>query len=49
MARVYAGWGFSQAFYWQRLYHTEMGYSSLEDFLVSFWRASSCPRTPTTC
>ena len=37
MARVYAGWGFSQAFYWQRLYHTEMGYSSLEDFLVSFW------------
>jgi homoserine O-acetyltransferase/O-succinyltransferase len=37
MARVYAGWGFSQAFYWQRLYHTEMGHSSLEDFLVSFW------------
>jgi homoserine O-acetyltransferase len=35
-ARVYAGWGFSQAFYWQRLYR-EMGYSSLEDFLVGFW------------
>ena len=30
-------------------YHTEMGYSSLEDFLVSFWEASSWPRTPTTC
>jgi homoserine O-acetyltransferase len=36
MARVYAGWGFSQAFYWERAY-TEMGYSSLEDFLVGFW------------
>jgi homoserine O-acetyltransferase/O-succinyltransferase len=35
-ARVYAGWGFSQAFYWQRLY-LEMGYASLEDFLVGFW------------
>ena len=35
-ARVYAGWGFSQAFYWQRVY-TELGFSSLEDFLVSFW------------
>lgn len=35
-ARVYAGWGFSQAFYWQRVYR-ELGFSSLEDFLVSFW------------
>jgi homoserine O-acetyltransferase len=35
-ARIYAGWGFSQAFYWQREYR-EMGYSSLEDFLVGFW------------
>ena len=35
-ARVYAGWGFSQAFYWDRVYK-EMGYSSLEDFLVGFW------------
>jgi homoserine O-acetyltransferase/O-succinyltransferase len=36
MARVYAGWGFSQAFYWEEGW-TEMGYSSLEDFLVGFW------------
>lgn len=36
MGRVYAGWGFSQAFYRERLY-TELGYSSLEDFLVAFW------------
>ena len=35
-ARVYAGWGFSQAFYWDRLYE-RLGYSSLEDFLVGFW------------
>nr|WP_245573841.1 alpha/beta fold hydrolase [Amycolatopsis nigrescens] len=35
-ARVYAGWGFSQAFYWDRVYR-ELGYSSLEDFLVGFW------------
>ena len=45
-ARVYAGWGFSQAFFWDRVY-TEMGYSrrlgvdlafsSLEDYLVTYW------------
>jgi homoserine O-acetyltransferase len=37
MARVYAGWGFSQAFYREQLDIKEMGYSSLEDFLVAFW------------
>jgi homoserine O-acetyltransferase/O-succinyltransferase len=36
LARVYAGWGYSQAFYWEELY-TQLGYSSLEDFLVGFW------------
>jgi homoserine O-acetyltransferase len=35
-ARIYAGWGLSQAFYWEREYR-DMGYSSLEDFLVGFW------------
>ena len=35
-ARVYAGWGFSQAFYWDQLYK-ELGFTSLEDFLVGFW------------
>jgi homoserine O-acetyltransferase len=35
-ARVYAGWGFSQAFYWDQVYR-ELGHSSLEDFLVDFW------------
>ncbi|KAH9530432.1 hypothetical protein CY35_20G000500 [Sphagnum magellanicum] len=36
VARVYAGWGFSQAFYWNEVWR-EMGYSSLEDFLIGFW------------
>ena len=35
-ARVYAGWGFSQAFYWDQVYK-ELGFSDLEDFLVAFW------------
>ena len=35
-ARVYAGWGFSQAFYWEQEYK-KLGFSSLEDFLVGFW------------
>jgi len=36
MGRVYAGWGLSQEFYRLELYK-EMGYSSLEDFLVGYW------------
>jgi len=36
MARVYAGWGFSQAFYLEERYR-ELGFTSLEDFLVGFW------------
>ena len=36
MARVYAGWGFSQAFYWEKEYE-KLGYTSLEDFLIGFW------------
>ena len=36
MARVYAGWGFSQTFY--RVEEDfKLGFSSLEDFLVAFW------------
>jgi len=35
-ARVYAGWGFSQAFYWQEQWRS-LGFTSLEDFLVGFW------------
>ncbi|WP_028933348.1 alpha/beta fold hydrolase [Pseudonocardia spinosispora] len=35
-ARVYAGWGFSQAFYWNEAWR-ELGHTSLEDFIVDFW------------
>jgi homoserine O-acetyltransferase len=38
VGRVYAGWGLSQAFYWQQLYKKEpFDYATLEDFLVGFW------------
>lgn len=36
VGRVYAGWGFSQAFYREERYR-ELGYHSLEDFLVGYW------------
>ena len=36
MARVYAGWGPSQAFYRERVYF-DIGFSSVEDFLVASW------------
>lgn len=38
VGRVYAGWGLSQAFYWDKLYKRQpFDYASLEDFLVGFW------------
>jgi homoserine O-acetyltransferase len=37
-ARIYAGWGFSQAFYWNEVWR-ELGFTSLEDFVVGFWEA----------
>ena len=36
LARVYAGWAVSQAFYREEVY-LRTGYSSLEDYLVEFW------------
>jgi homoserine O-acetyltransferase len=45
-ARVYAGWGFSQAFYRERLDIERLGYSSLEDFLVAFWEGFFLPKDP---
>lgn len=43
-ARVYAGWGFSQTFYRQKLDLNRMGYSSLEDFLIGFWEGFFLPK-----
>lgn len=39
LGRVYAGWGFSQAFYREKLYTKALGYKSLEDFMTNFWEA----------
>lgn len=39
MGRVYAGWAMSQAFYRDRLW-TQLGYSSLEDYLVGGWEGN---------
>ena len=44
MARVYAGWGFSQAFYREQLDIKTLGFSSLEDFLVAFWEGFFLPK-----
>ncbi len=39
LARVYAGWALSQAFYREGVY-LEQGYSSLEDYLIAFWEGN---------
>lgn len=39
LGRVYAGWGFSQAFYREGLYEKALGFKDLEDFMVNFWEA----------
>ena len=36
MGWVWAGWGLSQTFYRRKLYR-DMGYATVEDFLVGFW------------
>lgn len=35
--RVYAGWGFSQSFYREKLYESVLGFRDLEDFMENFW------------
>lgn len=39
LGRVYAGWGFSQAFYREKLYEKVLGFKDLEDFMVNFWES----------
>ncbi|KAL3962923.1 hypothetical protein ACCO45_004446 [Purpureocillium lilacinum] len=46
LGRVYAGWGFSQAFYRERVYETALGYSSLEKFMTDFWEAWALSKDP---
>lgn len=40
--RVYAGWGFSKAFYREKLYETALGYKDLEDFMKNFGKPGPC-------
>ncbi|KAI1487298.1 Alpha/Beta hydrolase protein [Biscogniauxia mediterranea] len=46
LGRVYAGWGFSQAFYRERLYETALGYKDLENFMVKFWEGWALSKDP---
>ncbi|PSK57284.1 Carnosine N-methyltransferase [Elsinoe australis] len=46
LGRVYAGWGFSQAFYRQKTYETALGYKDLNDFMVNFWEAWALSKDP---
>lgn len=38
LARVWSGWGLSQAFYRERLYE-DLGFETVDDFLVGWWEA----------
>ncbi|CZS99809.1 related to homoserine acetyltransferase family protein [Rhynchosporium agropyri] len=44
--RVYAGWGFSQAFYREKLYESVLGFKDLEDFMKNFWEAWVLSKDP---
>ncbi|KAG9239209.1 Alpha/Beta hydrolase protein [Amylocarpus encephaloides] len=44
--RVYAGWGFSQAFYREKLYESILGFKNLEDFMVNFWEKWALSKDP---
>lgn len=45
MGRVYAGWALSQEFYRDEVWR-DIGFSSLEDFLVRNWEANYARRAP---
>ncbi|KAJ9605783.1 hypothetical protein H2200_009632 [Cladophialophora chaetospira] len=44
--RGYAGWGFSQAFYREKLHEKAYGAKSLEDFLTTFWETWALSKHP---
>ncbi|KAF2726760.1 homoserine acetyltransferase family protein [Polyplosphaeria fusca] len=46
LGRVYAGWGFSQAFYREKLHETALGFKDLDDFLVNFWESWALSKDP---
>ncbi|PVI01222.1 homoserine acetyltransferase family protein [Periconia macrospinosa] len=46
LGRVYSGWGFSQAFYREKLYESMLGFKDIDDFMVNFWEAWACSKDP---
>lgn len=44
LGRVYAGWGFSQAFYREKVYEKALGFKNLEEFMVKFWEGWACSK-----
>ena len=42
-SRVYAGWGLSQAFCWDRVFE-RLGFATLEDFIVGVWEPNFTDR-----
>lgn len=44
--RAYAGWGFSQAFYREKLHEKVYGAKNLEDFMVTFWEGWALKKDP---
>ncbi|CAG8957329.1 hypothetical protein HYFRA_00010752 [Hymenoscyphus fraxineus] len=44
--RGYAGWGFSQAFYREKLYEKVLGFKDLEDFMMNFWEKWALSKDP---
>ncbi|KAF2200172.1 homoserine acetyltransferase family protein [Delitschia confertaspora ATCC 74209] len=46
LGRVYAGWGFSQAFYREKVYESALGFRDLDDFMVNFWEKWACNKDP---
>ncbi|TRX87956.1 hypothetical protein FHL15_011160 [Xylaria flabelliformis] len=46
LGRVYAGWGFSQAFYREKVYESHLGFTNLEEFMIGFWEAWALSKDP---
>jgi homoserine acetyltransferase len=44
--RGYAGWGFSQAFYREKLHEKAYGAKNLEEFMKNFWEAWALSKDP---
>jgi homoserine acetyltransferase len=46
LGRVYAGWGFSQAFYREKLFESALGFKDLDDFMTNFWESWALSKDP---